>query len=340
MRAKPSRAAGPKVRPLAPRDLADVIAIDATLSARSRSAYFERRLACAKRRPEHHVQFAVDEDGALVGYALARLLQGEFGRAEPGLRLEVIGVKRGAQNRGVGTALIGALEAQARRRKADELRTAALWRDHALLRFLDTHGWSLAANLVLECRLADSALGSASEAPVAVPELERAPADRHDYGAAAPNDFETLARDTAEVRTLAAGDLEDIVRIDRRLTGRERRAYLAARLDEALVEAAFKLSLLARFEGTGAGFLMASADYGDFGRMEPAAVIDTVGVDPNFAHRGVGRAMLSQLFFNLRALGIERVETEVGTGNADLFAFLASAGFRPGERLAFVKRLA
>ena len=85
---------------------------------------------------------------------------------------------------------------------------------------------------------------------------------------------------------------------------------------------------------------MASADYGDFGRTEPVAIIDTIGVDPGFAHRGVGHALLSQLFINLGALRIERVETVLTKENLDLLAFFYRAGFGPSDRLAFVKRLA
>ena len=40
-------------------------------------------------------------------------------------------------------------------------------------------------------------------------------------------------------------------------------------------------------------------------------LLDTIGVDPGFAHRGVGHALVSQLLVNLSALGIERVETVV-----------------------------
>jgi len=327
-----------KTRPLAPSDLDTVVAIDAALSGRTRGDYFERRLAAARRRPELHAQFAVEENGALAGFVLGRALTGEFGLAEPAMRLEQIGVVPAAQGRGLGAVLGAALEAEARRRGLPELRTAATWREHRMLRWLDGRGWTLGRSLVLECALAESRIGAASEQPVEVPGHER-PADQHDYGADASNDFETLARDTAEVRSLAPADVEDVARIDRRLTGRDRRDYMRTKLDEALAEATLRVSLIARKENTAAGYLMASADYGDFGRAEPAAVIDTIGVDPNFARQGVARALLSQLFLNLRALRIERVETLVGTRNADLFAFLAAAGFHSGERLAFVKRL-
>lgn len=80
---------------------------------------------------------------------------------------------------------------------------------------------------------------------------------------------------------------------------------------------------------------MARADLGDFGRTEPAAVIDTIGVDPEYAHRGVGRALLSQLFANLGALRVERVETVTAPRDQALLGFLFDAGFKPSQRLAF-----
>ncbi len=47
-------------------------------------------------------------------------------------------------------------------------------------------------------------------------------------------------------------------------------------------------------------------------------------------------ALLSQLFLNLAALRIERLETLVAAEDLDLLGFLQGAGFSPGQRLAFV----
>src|SRR5262245_55816371 len=91
-----------KVRRLARTDLDAVVKLDAALGGRTRRAYFERRLAVALRHPEIHLQFAVERDGALCGHALARVLEGEFGAARTGLRLEVINVAQDAQRRGAG----------------------------------------------------------------------------------------------------------------------------------------------------------------------------------------------------------------------------------------------
>jgi len=138
---------------------------------------------------------------------------------------------------------------------------------------------------------------------------------------------------------MGPGDLAEIVRIDRAITGRNREAYIRGKLDEAMVDSAIRVSLTARLDRAIVGYLMASADLGDFGRTEPVAVIDTIGVDPDYAHRGVGHAMLSQLFANLGALRIERVETVVGPRDLALLGFLYDVGFVPSQRIPFVRRL-
>ena len=129
------------------------------------------------------------------------------------------------------------------------------------------------------------------------------------------------------------------MRIDRHITGEDRRTYVQRALDEALRESGVRISLAARVDGVTAGYLMARADLGDFGRTEPVAVIDTLGVAPEYLGRGVGHALLQQLFLNLDALRIERVETVIAARASGLMRFFIAAGFAPAQRLSFVKRL-
>ena len=326
-----------KTRPLAPADLDAVVAIDAVLTGRTRRAYFERRLAAALRQPKLHLQFAAESGGTLVGHALARVLEGEFGRTKPGLRLEVISVARGAQGRGIGWALHAALEEAARKRGLAELRTSTPWRDSAMLRFLAATGYALSGALVLDSALHENPLLTRPES-VSSPSRDK-PGDPNDWSAPQANDYEQLARDVADVRLLSAKDFEDVVRIDRHVTGRDRRDYVQHALDEALRETGVRISLAARIDGVMAGYVMARADLGDFGRTEPVAVIDTLGVAPEYAHRGVGHALMQQLFLNLDALRIERVETVVAVRALPLLGFFLDTGFAPAQRLAFVKRL-
>lgn len=333
----PMPAAEFRTRALGAADLDAVVAMDAAASGQPRRRYLERRLAQAQRFPGLHAQFAIEAKGAPAGFVLGRLLEGEFGQSEPALRLEVIGVHPAARGRGAGRALVAALEGWARARGATELHTTALWTQHAMLQFLHANGWRLGRTGVFDCGIGER--GGARERPVASPDEERA-GDANDYGAPRANDYEALARDLADVRALQPRDLEGIVRVDRRLTGRDRSAYLRHAVDEALGEAGIRASLAASVDGALAGYVMARVDQGDFGRTAPVAILDTLGVDPLHKGKGVARALLSQLFANLAALRVERVETEVATANLELLGFFLHAGFGPAERLAFAKPLA
>ena len=73
---------------------------------------------------------------------------------------------------------------------------------------------------------------------------------------------------------------------------------------------------------------------GEFGVTEPVAVLDTVGVHPDFQGQGVGHALLDQLAVNLRGLGVGSLRTEVGWESQGLLRFFHEAGFVPAPRLS------
>jgi ribosomal protein S18 acetylase RimI-like enzyme len=337
-RAQTGPLSGVKLRRLAAQDLDALVEIDAQITGRSRRDYFERRLQAALRAPALHTQFAAEEGGAVNGYVLARRLEGEFGRVEPALRLEVIGVRPGEQGHGYGDALLGALEAYARKHGIADVRTQASWKDHAMLGFLDHAGFELGSTQMLDCEVHSGRIGGGDADKILAPEAHRLSAEI-DHSAPQANDFEALARDRAEVRSLERADLEEIVRIDRRIMSRDRSAHIGHLVDEAMHDSAIRVSLAAHQDGSVCGFVMASVDFGDFGRTEPVAVLDTIGVDPGFTGAGIGSALLSQLFVNLEALRVERVATVVERDNFGLLEFFYRAGFGPGQRLGFVKRL-
>ena len=324
------------IRPLMREDLASVVVIDAGIEGGTRHAYFERRLDAALREPKLHAQFAAVDEKGLAGYILARVLEGEFGRLAAGLRLEVIGVRDDAKGHRIGASLFDALSDYGRRRGFADVRTTAAWNDHRMLRWMDAMGFTLAPNHVVDCAVAGGEYTPRRDDPGGAGNGD-GPAPEINYGARPGNDFERLARDNADVGAMVPGDLADIVRIDRSITGRDRQDYMKHKLVEAMHDSAIRVSLTARLDGTIAGFLMARVDLGDFGRTEPVAVIDTIGVDSGATHRGVGHALLSQLFVNLGALRIERVETVVAPHDLALLGFLYDVGFTPSQRLPFVR---
>ena len=155
------------------------------------------------------------------------------------------------------------------------------------------------------------------------------------YSGQPPADFGPLARDKIPVRSMMESDLRALVAIDRRITGNDRAAYFQRKLTEALTESDVRISLVAELDGVAVGFIMARVDLGEFGRVETTAVIDTIGVDPDYRNRGVGRALLSQLLVNLGTLRVEKVRTEVDWQDHDLLGYLDHSGFLPSQRLCF-----
>jgi ribosomal protein S18 acetylase RimI-like enzyme len=223
-----------------------------------------------------------------------------------------VGVDPQAQGTGVGRRMMRALEERLNARHVAAVITQVDWRNHAMLKFLDGAGFQLAPRLVATREVRRMPLPKTDEEIEAIPPL---------------------------IRHLRADDFEMIERIDRRLTGQDRSEYLRAKFDEVLVESAIAVSLVAEDDGFVVAFAMARVDYGDFGHVQPAATLDTIGVNPGFAHKGMAQALLTQMIDNLSALHVESLETEVSRGSFELLRFLYQFGFGPSQRLAFERRV-
>ena len=324
------------LRPLAREDLPAVVAIDTLIEGRSRRTYVERRLAAALREPALHAQFAVCDGEGLAGYLLARVLAGEFGRARPALRLELVGIRSDLQRRGAGTKLFDVLAQWGTRHDIGALRTSAHWANAEMLGWLQAMGFRLAPEIVL-------VLDPQRAQPFAGPAVTLADGDgpgrETDFGTPEANDHERMARGSAEIGPMKPADLHEILRIDRAVTGRDRADHIGALLAETTESSRTRVSLVARLDGAIVGFVMARADTGDFGRTEAVAVLDTIGVDPEYARRGIGRALVERLFANLSQLQVERVETLARVADLGLLGFFQGVGFMPSQRLAFERDL-
>ncbi len=160
-----------------------------------------------------------------------------------------------------------------------------------------------------------------------------------DYSDPGSDDFDALSRDKVLIRSLTQEDLDQVVRIDRKITGRDRRAFYERKFQEVLFESGVRLSLIAEIDGMVVGFMMARVDFGEFGRSASEAVIDILGVAKAFRSQQVGHALLSQLLANLATLQVESVRSEVEWRNFGLLGFLEDCGFVPSQRLALSCRL-
>ena len=137
-------------RPLSVDDLEQVIAIDRAHSGRTRRHFFAKRMAAANLHPHDFVHVGVMWGGSLCGFAMARVLRGEFGREHVAAVLEAVGVEQQSQECGVGEALMEELIRILRNMGVGSLQSQVRWANHHLVRFLDASGFALAPRLALE----------------------------------------------------------------------------------------------------------------------------------------------------------------------------------------------
>jgi predicted N-acetyltransferase YhbS len=131
-------------------DAERVIAIDRTHSGHSRRRFFEKRFAAAASRPDEYVHIGAMRGGVMRGFAIVRILRGEFGHERAVAVLDAIGVAAESQERGIGQALIEELGKTMRRKGVRSLQTQADWTNHDLLGFFHAAGFKLAPRLVLQ----------------------------------------------------------------------------------------------------------------------------------------------------------------------------------------------
>ncbi len=319
-------------RSLCPEDIEQVSTIDSRIIGQPRRGFYEKRLTVAMAAPEAFVTCAACDGDRLRGFAFARTQEGDFGSAQTVTVIDALGVDPEAQGQGIGKMLLAGIEQRMAKKNITTLRTEINWADHDMTGFFSSAGFKLAPIQIVT--------RDTSTLPERVEEMSQVKMDGqwqvHGVGG---NDFDTLCRDKALIRSLNEEDLTAVVRLDRKFSHQDRTAYYHRKFQEMLVESGIRVSLVAEKKDLVAGFIMARVDYGEFGKPIPTAVIDTIGVHPAEKGTGVGQALLSQLLINLSILQVESLHTQIQWNQAELHKFLQGCGFVPSQRLVLSKNV-
>ncbi|MGH7337643.1 MAG: GNAT family N-acetyltransferase [Myxococcota bacterium] len=149
----------------------------------------------------------------------------------------------------------------------------------------------------------------------------------------------SLTGDAIQIRGLSELDLSDIVRIAEKTRGayqpdlwEDRVAYYLRRDPEG--------SVVAEQAGRVVGFMLGDVRSGDFGLEEPSGWIEVIGVDPDAAGKGVGRALGEAMLDRYKGRGVRRVRTMVDASMPDVERFFRALGFAEDSLRPFVLRLA
>ncbi len=303
------------ITPIDASSLDAVVRLDNATNLSHRRDFFAKRFEAQEKHPLAFISIGASRDGELVGFVCCHMLKGEFGSDELIAVLDAMAVDPESQGHGLGHDLMAQLMSEIRTRGGMELQTQTGWDQPAMLDFFASTGFRMAPRLI----------------------LERATPD---YSDPSRDEFDNLSRDEVLVRSLAQDDLEQVVRIDAKITGHQRRDFFKRKFQEVLFESGVRISLIAEIDGMAVGFMMARVDSGEFGRAATEAVIDTLGVAKAFRSQHVGHALLAQLLGNLSTLQVESVRSEVEWNNFGLLGFLESCDFVLSQRLALSCSLA
>jgi ribosomal protein S18 acetylase RimI-like enzyme len=319
------------IKPLCADDLEAVIAIDKALTRTSRRGFFEKRLADALAEPGEYIYVGLHADNSLVGYAMAKRIDGEFGIPGGRASLDAIGVDPSIQTKGAGHRLIEAIEEVLVNKHLSELTSQVKWSEQSTISFLGKAGFDIAPRIVLSRgteRLVSEESDNYFETSLEI-----------DHSAPEGDDVTALSHDKIPVRSMKEEDIDVIISIDRKNSGTDRSAYCKRKHREALHQSGIRISLIAEIDDLVVGFIMARVDFGEYGRTGSEAVMDVIGVDPGFQGNGVGHALMSQLMENLSTLRVESVRTEIDWNNTTLIPYLGAVGFKPAQYVVLSRSL-
>ena len=130
------------------------------------------------------------------------------------------------------------------------------------------------------------------------------------------------------IRPMNVGDMDAIVDIDRRILGKLRPEYWK-KLVPQNPHYPFS-SLVAEFEGKVVGFVVGEVSGWEFGVPDTIGWLSTIGVDPDYQHKGIAKKLSQEFVKNLKMIGVGVIYTLVNWDDWDLLKFFREMGFTRG----------
>ncbi|MDY6881600.1 MAG: GNAT family N-acetyltransferase [Desulfatiglans sp.] len=137
------------------------------------------------------------------------------------------------------------------------------------------------------------------------------------------------------IRQMTPNDIEDIMRIDRKISGLDR--SLTYDIND-VIGGHIDLSFIAEVDGKTVGFLLSSLAYVSDEICE-ASVIQTMGVDPNFRRRGIATRLVQALVDTSRSKGIRMIKIMVDKKDNDLIGLFEDLSFARGRFIDYSRIL-
>ncbi len=144
-----------------------------------------------------------------------------------------------------------------------------------------------------------------------------------------------MKESTIQIRLMKAEDFDAVVRIDEKVVRGLRKEYYELKFEKLFKSKDYLLTSLVAEEadGTVVGFVMGELYMGEYGIFQEAATLDTIGVDPEYQHRGIGEQLINEFIDHLRHVGVKKINTLVSWNDSELIHFFSANQFSPSRTI-------
>ena len=138
-----------------------------------------------------------------------------------------------------------------------------------------------------------------------------------------------------KIRLMKADDFDAVVEIDNRLFRTSRREYHEMKFEKLFHSNDYlPVSLVAEKEdGTVVGFVMGELYMGEYGIFREAATLDTIGVDPDYQHKGIGKQLIDEFLDHLKKVGVQKITTLIDWNYSKMIQFFSENKFSPSKTI-------
>jgi len=146
---------------------------------------------------------------------------------------------------------------------------------------------------------------------------------------------------TIKIRLMQADDFDAVVGIDEKVLKASRPEYYKLKFEKLFQSKDYLLASLVAEEkdGTVVGFVMGEIYIGEYGISKEKATLDTIGVNPTYQSKGIGKQLIDEFIDHLRTLGVQKINTLVDWNDSKLIHFFSANQFSPSKTINLERSL-
>ena len=146
---------------------------------------------------------------------------------------------------------------------------------------------------------------------------------------------------TITIRLMKADDFDAVVGIDEKVLKGSRPEYYEMKFDKLFNSNDYLPASLVAEEADGrvVGFVMGEIYMGEYGIFREGATLDTIGVDPDYQHKGIGEQLINEFMDHLKKVGVQKVTTLVDWNDSKLIHFFSANHFSPSKTINLERSL-